>query len=134
MKIIKITNQDKEFYPLLGPYLANRDIEKAIGYQLYDDPGKVWVIAKNGRNVIGFCYLWQITKNHWDIGSCYAPKNGGVFALMLDAAVDVIGFITITTKKEEFMAVLKDKGFMVKRELKNFTEYEKELKNEESSL
>lgn len=133
MTILKLTNQDKRFYPIMGPYLANRQIEKEVGYQLYDDPGKVWMVAKNGARVIGFCYLWKKSKTRYDIGSCYAPKNGGVFTEMLSTALKNLqppGVITISVMRDEFREAILKAGFQVKKELKNITEYMKEIPDE----
>ncbi len=49
-----LTNTDERFYPLLGPYLARRDIVTALGGPLYDDPGKLWVVVFDGEKLAGF--------------------------------------------------------------------------------
>ncbi|HEU4752519.1 MAG TPA: ParB/RepB/Spo0J family partition protein, partial [Armatimonadota bacterium] len=36
-----LTNQDPEFYPLLGPYLSRREIVAELGGSVWDDDGKV---------------------------------------------------------------------------------------------
>lgn len=49
-----LTNTDLRFYPLLGPYLARRDLVTALGGPLYDDPGKHWWVAFEGEAMMGF--------------------------------------------------------------------------------
>ncbi len=64
MKIVKLTNRNKSFYPTMGPFLANRHIEKDIGYKLYDDAGKIWFVAKKGQKVIGFATFGKKQKSN----------------------------------------------------------------------
>lgn len=53
--LITRTNQDRDFYALLGPFLANREVHKALGGVPWDDDGKTWVIALDDQEqVIGF--------------------------------------------------------------------------------
>jgi len=51
---VRLTNTDPEFYPLLGPFLAQRTVIAELGAPPYDDPGKVWFIALDGEQVMGF--------------------------------------------------------------------------------
>lgn len=52
--ITTMTNQDERFYPVLGPYLARREIIMSLSSPLYDDPGKIWFIAENDGMLAGF--------------------------------------------------------------------------------
>lgn len=56
MKITELTHSDPDFYPTLGPYLANRDVHQFVGDTIWDDPNKTWLTA-TGRNgaLTGFC-------------------------------------------------------------------------------
>lgn len=44
MKTIRLTNADPEFYRLLGPFLARRDVAREVGAPLWDEDGKAWVV------------------------------------------------------------------------------------------
>ncbi len=54
IRVVTLTNQDLQFYPLLGPFLARRDIVMALGGPLYDDPGKLWFVAEDEGTLLGF--------------------------------------------------------------------------------
>jgi GNAT superfamily N-acetyltransferase len=50
-----LTNKDRSFYQIMGPYLARRNIVKDLGGHIWDDDNKTWYVALNGRQVVGFC-------------------------------------------------------------------------------
>jgi len=54
MQLIVIGNEDVRFYPLLGPFLSRRSVVKELGYSVWDDDGKKWVVALYGSLVLGF--------------------------------------------------------------------------------
>jgi len=136
MKIIRLTNQDKSFYSTLGPFLARRDVEREIGYKIYDDDGKVWITALELKKVVGFCYLWEKTKAHYQIGSCYVVekyRQQGVFRQLFNSAIkDIKGVVTMTTKNKYLMEMIADEGFMESKKRGSFTEYAKEYGSNES--
>src|SRR5436305_15038427 len=41
-----MTHDDPRFYPLLGPYLANRVVAEAYGAKIWDDAADTWAIAR----------------------------------------------------------------------------------------
>ncbi|MFZ3132739.1 MAG: GNAT family N-acetyltransferase [Desulfosporosinus sp.] len=129
MKIIRRTNQDKDFYVLLGPFLARRDIEREIGYRIYDDDGKMWLIAKDAELIIGFCYLWEKTGSRYQIGSCYvleSYRQRGVFRnLLANATRNINSNVTLTTKNKNLKEMLIKEGFTTKQQKGSFTEYVK---------
>ncbi len=56
MQITALTNTDPDFYPTLGPYLANRTVHKAVGDSIWDDDGKTWLVSCTHTGTIaGFC-------------------------------------------------------------------------------
>lgn len=130
LKIIRLTNRDPRFYPMLGPFLARRDVEKEIGYKVYDDDGKEWLIAVDDGQVAGFCYLWPRPKGRYQIGSCYVKEESrrkGVFGKLLKEALSgVKGAVTLTTKNPTLKATLLKEGFAELRARGAFTEYVKE--------
>jgi len=131
MKIKRLTNQDKNFYATLGPFLARRDVEKELGYPIYDDDSKVWLIAFDGKKVLGFCYLQEKSKSHYQIGSCYViegHRHMGLFRKLFIEAMDgVIGSIVLVTKDEYLRELLVEEGFLASRTRGSFTEYIKEV-------
>lgn len=57
IRLVVLTNQDPGFYPLLGPFLSQRNIVAELGFPVFDDPGKVWFVAMDGDKVAGFAGL-----------------------------------------------------------------------------
>ena len=55
LSIRELTSADPEFYPLLGPFLARREIERETGARMWDDDGKTWFAALSGGQLAGFC-------------------------------------------------------------------------------
>lgn len=49
-----LTNTDRRFYPLLGPFLARREVVKAVGGPIWDDDAKTWLVVTRGKQVLGF--------------------------------------------------------------------------------
>lgn len=130
IRIIRRTNKDKDFYTLMGPFLARREIEKEIGYKIYDDDEKVWLIAKEGKEVQGFCYLLEKPKGKYQIGSCYVVAEyrcKGIFKDLLNEALKGLkGTVIMTTKNKYLREVLLDNGFIPAKERGSYTEYVKE--------
>lgn len=57
MKILRLTNQSPEFYPLMGPFLSRRAIAKEMGGPIWDDDGKIWFVAVDRGKVAGFAAI-----------------------------------------------------------------------------
>lgn len=57
--ITPLTNTDTDFYTLMGPFLANRDVVKQVGDKIWDDEGKTWYIAREAGKVVGFVAVTQ---------------------------------------------------------------------------
>lgn len=131
MEIVQLTNQDARFYLLLGPFLARREVEKEIGYRIYDDDGKVWFVALEGGTVIGLCYRWEKMPGTFQIGSCYTVpehRGKGVFQALLGAAMQGIsGRVQLTTNNPQVMAILEKHGFSVQSQRGSFIQYGREV-------
>lgn len=57
-QLITLTNADKRFYPLVGPFLARRAVHKAVGGEIWDDDGKTWIVALTAAGAVtGFVGL-----------------------------------------------------------------------------
>ena len=52
--INRITNTDKEFYKIMGPFISRREIVKELGYNIWDDDNKNWFVAIKNDKVCGF--------------------------------------------------------------------------------
>jgi hypothetical protein len=55
IRVIIFSRKDKRFYPLVGPFLSNRQIVAELGFPIWDDPSKIWFIALQGRRLVGIC-------------------------------------------------------------------------------
>lgn len=51
----RLTNRDRSFYNIMGPYLSRRHIVKEVGGHIWDEDTKTWYVALDGRQVAGFC-------------------------------------------------------------------------------
>ncbi len=133
VKVTRMTNKDKGFYSLLGPYLARRSVEKELGYRIYDDDEKTWFIAKETNDVQGFCYLAEKSDGKYQVGSCYVVheyRKKGIFGKLIDAAVMAAGegLVFVTTNSKVMQDILVAKGFEPAKQKGSFVEYMKELK------
>ena len=54
-----LTNNDPEFYTLVGPLLSRREIVKELGNAVWDDDGKQWTVAIADNEVLGICAAHQ---------------------------------------------------------------------------
>ncbi|MGV9267454.1 hypothetical protein ACWDRR_22635 [Kitasatospora sp. NPDC003701] len=43
--LLVLTNENPNFYRLVGPFLANRAVHESLGGVPWDEPGKTWIIA-----------------------------------------------------------------------------------------
>ena len=68
--IVKMTNQDKEFYQYMGRFFGSRAIEKQLNDRIYDDDNKEWYIAIENNKVMAFV---SVNKNV--IKNIYAAKD-----------------------------------------------------------
>ena len=48
--ILKINNQDKDFYKYMGPVFGSRKIESEINDRIYDDDKKMWYLSINKKD------------------------------------------------------------------------------------
>lgn len=56
LTIVQMGNTDRRFYPLMGPFLARRQVQREMGGRLWDDDGVWWFLAVRGDGAVaGFC-------------------------------------------------------------------------------
>jgi GNAT superfamily N-acetyltransferase len=53
--VILTDNEKADFYFLLGPFLSRRIVARELGGPIWDDDGKLWLVALMGNTVLGFC-------------------------------------------------------------------------------
>ena len=121
-KLLELTNTDRAFYPTLGPFLANREVHKAIGGVPWDDDTKTWLILKDTRKgVLGFCAV-AARGNRTIVESLYTrPEWRRVAAELVGAAVDRYGDRDLhATVRHQIAPAYTEAGFEVVRETKQF--------------
>lgn len=89
--LIAVINTDRRFYPLLGPYLARREVVKAVGGPIWDDDAKTWLVLRNGGKVLGFVAV-SARGGRTVVESLYvAPGARRVASELVGVAVDRYG-------------------------------------------
>jgi hypothetical protein len=120
-----LTNADQAFYPLLGPYLARREVHAALGGELWNEDGKTWIVALRDGELVGFLG-WRPDKNLVRIESLYVVPAAGpddltVRRFLLQGALNAVAPspVTTTVLRERTEAHLAE-GFVVTGETANF--------------
>lgn len=119
VEVLKKTRADADFYTLLGPFLARRDVVKAVGGPIWDDDGKVWSIATVSGAVVGFIGGVQ-TGDHIALSSgyvCPGTDAASVWAALLDGAI----IKRVATVGPAELPHFKRAGFKVVRERGRFS-------------
>lgn len=60
-QIRRMANTDPDFYAVVGPFLAKREVAKDLGSSVWDDPAKVWYVAVAEGVAIGMVAMWRHT-------------------------------------------------------------------------
>lgn len=132
---ILLTNEDPAFYPLLGPFLANRVVAKAYGDRIWDDPGMTWAIARNSQGmVIGFAAL---TPQRYGAKLCndyvlpeYRDDLMTIQGILVDALLSVYPTAPITVVASEAEKTFYEaRGFVFIRRIGQYLEMKREAKN-----
>lgn len=87
LTVRRLSNTDPAFYPLLGPFLARREVVKEIGGPVWDEDDKTWFVALVHGEVAGFCAALDDGKRV-AFGSDYVvPKyrDKGVYRALFEA-------------------------------------------------
>lgn len=69
-----LTNTDREFYPLIGPFLGRREVHRAVGSAVYDDDDKTWLVIVTGKRVDGFI-AYRPQRGVTVAESCYIARR-----------------------------------------------------------
>lgn len=123
-KLIELTNTNPDFYPTLGPYLANRDVHKFVGDTIWDDNNKTWLISQDVNGVCGFCAV-SYHRRHWTVESLYLsnPEDHRTGTKLIAEAVKRYGLeshLHATVRHQNTYAYTKA-GFATVGETRNFT-------------
>lgn len=82
--ITALTSDDPDFYPLIGPFLANRDVFRAVGDKIWDDPGKTWLVARGPHGTVtGFIGVRTARGGLTQFESCYTVEADSALARRL---------------------------------------------------
>lgn len=93
LRVLELTNQDERFYPLMGPFLSRREIVKELGSPVWDDDGKRWFLAMQGKRVVGFAALRKVGQ-HQSLVSAYVlpeARKSGAYRALLEARIRAAG-------------------------------------------
>ena len=97
-RVIHITRDDPSFYTLLGPLFGSRAVARELGSPLWDDPGKEWLVAMHGRQVIGVC-AWLPGARGTRLLSAYVLPEfrcQGVYAALFSERLRLVGDVCLT--------------------------------------
>jgi N-acetylglutamate synthase-like GNAT family acetyltransferase len=91
--IRKLTNREPDFYALLGPFLARREVYAELGHPLWDEDTKVWYVEVQDGQVCGFAALNRL-RTHVVLCSAYVlpdQRHRGIYRRLLAARVQDAG-------------------------------------------
>lgn len=85
----------KRFWPMMGPYIASREVHKELNDNIFDDGWTVWFVmhTETGRevptseNVLGFCCA-RITESKCELKHDYVLpeyRNDRRYSILFDA-------------------------------------------------
>ncbi len=128
IEIRKLTNRDADFYPLMGPFLANRKVAAELGMPAWDDPGKRWYVAVQNGAVAGFAGVTVVKTSIHFCSAWVSPEKraGGIYAALLKARLaDYATQRLSATATELSKAALERNGFRLVRPKGKYFEMER---------
>lgn len=63
--ITKYDHESPKLWPLLGPLVTSRDVQKELGGPVFSSPNTTWFIAVDGKQVVGFSSLRVSPQGYW---------------------------------------------------------------------
>lgn len=127
LHVALMTNASPAFYPLLGPFLGRREVERELGGPLYDDDGKAWLAALgDSGSLLGFCAAMPgevtVYQSDYVLPAC---RGAGVYRALREArAAAFPGAARATCNEASLPAYLAD-GFREVRRKGRFTVVER---------
>jgi hypothetical protein len=121
-RLIVMTNTDRGFYPMLGPYLARREVVAQVGGMIWDEDTKTWLVLADGRKVRGFVGVTQRQSRRTMESLWLAdPTYRRVAEELIGAAVDRFGGENLyATVIRKHVAAYLSAGFEQTGETKEF--------------
>lgn len=78
MSVIRLTNEDPRFYPLLGPFLSRKEVVREVGAPVWDEDGKAWVVITDDTGSVAAFGAITSQKGHVRFTSDYVlPARRG---------------------------------------------------------
>lgn len=122
MQLIQLTNTDPDFYPSIGPFLANRAVHKALGGIPWDDDTKTWIAARTTAGTVAGFIAVAAHGHTTTVESLYTDGDTKLAARLVKGAVKAFGkdrTLTATVRHEHTAAYLAA-GFTMTSETANF--------------
>lgn len=124
MTIRRITNADPDFYRLLGPYLSRREIVAELGYPVWDEDGKTWLVDVTRGRVRGFV-AYRTAEGKAILTSDYVLPDyrlRGVYRSLFAERMRLLDGVALTaTVTKSAAAIYCAHGFVESRAYKNYT-------------
>lgn len=70
-------HEDAALWPLIGPFLASREVHKSLGGPVFSDADTSWWVATESKAVVGFCSLREAKGAYWLENSYVLPDSRG---------------------------------------------------------
>lgn len=120
-----LTRENLNFYPLMGPWLANRRVITDLGHVPFDDENKTWIVAIDQGQVVGF--VAAITKiNHIEYCSDFVEPSSrqlGIYTMLFAKRDSIFRGLQIRAMAtHNSLQVYLQNGFFVTRKLKRYME------------
>lgn len=120
--VIKMTNQDENFYQYMGKFFGSRLVERQTNDRMYDDDNKVWYLYLEDEKVKAFV---SVSKNV--IKNIYTMKDEYLEELLSQIQTEMEIASSIVTNC--YNEIYEKSGFCIKNETyKNFVTIDKEKK------
>lgn len=73
VKVIQVEH-GPELWPLLGPFMADKNVHAELGGPICSDPNHLWFVAMDGDHVVGFCGI-LVTEKAYILHSAYVIRD-----------------------------------------------------------
>ncbi len=128
--IRKLTNEDPDFYQLMGPFLSRREIVKELGFPVWDEDGKTWYLYLGTQgDVQGFAATRPESKGTLFCSAYVLPKHRKqriYEALILARLTDNPG-VCLTTATQASRRSLERHGFTAVKKIGSYTRMRREV-------
>lgn len=115
--LVQVSREDQEFYRYLGPFFGSRQAAKELGMPIWDDEGRLWVVALVGGQPVG-CASLEVRGRKGALKSAWVRpehRHRDIYTAMLEErlrmAVDLGLAVLMATCTEASRAVLERYGF-----------------------